>query len=73
MLSMTGRITMRGMARWTDKGGSYRTVQRFFKTAMHWGTLPWGLLRHHLLDPDDVILTAGDHVVVTKSGQQTYG
>ena len=73
MLSMTGRITMRGIARWTDKGGSYRTVQRFFNTAMNWGTLQWVLLRHHLLDPDDVILTAGDHVVVTKSGKQTYG
>ena len=73
MLSMTGRVTMRGIARWTDKGGSYRTVQRFFNTAMNWVTLQWVLLRHHLLDPDDVILTAGDHVVVTKSGKQTYG
>ena len=70
---MTGRVTLRGMARWTDKGGSDRTVQRFFKTAMNWGTLPWMLLRHHLLDPDEVILTAGDHVVVTKAGKQTSG
>ena len=23
MLSMTGRVTMRGMARWAGKGGSY--------------------------------------------------
>ena len=26
MLSMTGRITMLGISRWTDEGGSYRTV-----------------------------------------------
>jgi putative transposase len=30
MLSMTGRITMLSLSRWTDKGGSYRTIQRFF-------------------------------------------
>jgi DDE superfamily endonuclease len=71
MLSMTGRRTMRGMARWTDKGGRERTVQRFCKTAMNWGTLQGVLLRHHLLDPAEVILTAGDHGVVTKSGKQT--
>ncbi len=32
ILSMPDRVTMLGMSRWTDKGGSYRTVQRFFKT-----------------------------------------
>jgi putative transposase len=30
MLSMSGRVTMRGLSRWSDKGGSYRTIQRFF-------------------------------------------
>ena len=30
ILMMTGRVTMLGMSRWTDKGGSYRTIQRFF-------------------------------------------
>jgi putative transposase len=30
MLAMTGRITMLGVSRWTESGGSYRTVQRFF-------------------------------------------
>jgi len=29
ILSMTGRVTMKGLARWTGPGGSYRTVQRF--------------------------------------------
>ena len=28
---MTGRVTMLGLSRWAEKGGSYRTVQRFFK------------------------------------------
>ena len=30
MLTMTGRVTMLGISRWAEKGGSYRTTQRFF-------------------------------------------
>jgi putative transposase len=33
-LAMTGRVTMLGMSRWAEKGGSYRTVQRFLKKNM---------------------------------------
>jgi putative transposase len=73
MLSMTGRVTMKGISRWTGQGGSYRTVQRFFNTSLSWCKLQWVLIRHHLLEPDDVILMGGDEVVVTKSGKQTHG
>src|SRR5260370_8295753 len=73
MLSMTGRVTMKGLSRWTDQGGSYRTVQRFFNTSISWCKLQWVLIRHHLLEPDDVIVMGGDEVVVTKSGKQTHG
>jgi putative transposase len=73
MLSMSGRVTMRGISRWTNKGGSYRTIQRFFNTPMNWLALQWLLMRHHLLDQGDTILAAGDHVVVTKAGTKTYG
>src|SRR5258708_22841517 len=73
MLSMTGRVTMRGLARWSGQGGSYRTIQRFFHTHMRWDRLQWVLIRHHLLDHDDVILMGGDDVVVTKSGKTTHG
>jgi putative transposase len=73
MLAMTGRVTMRGMARWADKGGSYRTIQRFFTSSLSWGTLQWVLIRHHLCEQDDVLLMGGDEVVVTKAGKQTYG
>jgi hypothetical protein len=31
------------------------------------------LIRHHLLEPDDVIVLGGDDVVVTKAGKHTYG
>jgi hypothetical protein len=64
---------MRGLSRWCGKGGSYRTIQRFFNTSLNWCHLQWLLIRHHLLDADDVVLMSGDHVVVTKSGKTTYG
>lgn len=73
MLSMTGRVTMRGLSRWAGPGGSYRTIQRFFTTSMSWSTVQWVLIRHHLVDHDDVILLGGDDVVVTKAGKTTYG
>ncbi|NJO14441.1 MAG: transposase [Thioploca sp.] len=54
-------------------GGSYRTIQRFFRQSFSWCRLNWYLMRHHLTDPDDVILIAGDQTTITKSGQHTYG
>lgn len=73
MLSMTGRITMRGLSRWSERGGSYRTIQRWFHTSMNWGQLHWLLVREHLLGEETEWLLAGDEVVVTKSGKKTHG
>lgn len=74
ILSMTGRVTMLGISRWTDPGGSYRTVQRFFYTqAIPWARLFWLFFRQHLFCPEDAYLLAGDEVVVTKAGKATYG
>ena len=74
MIAMTGRVTMLGMSRWTEeKGGSYRTIQRFFNTKIEWKKANWFFIRHHLLDPEDAILIGGDESVVTKSGRKTYG
>jgi putative transposase len=73
MLAMSGRVTMRGLSRWSDKGGSYRTIPRFFNTSLSWCHLQWLLIRQHLLDIDDVVVMSGDYVVVTKSGKTTYG
>ena len=60
ILAMTGQVTMLGISRWAGQGGSYRTVQRFFYTALPWATLFWVFFRQHLLRPDDVYLLAGD-------------
>jgi len=73
LLTLTGRVTMRGLARWSGPGGSYRTVQRFFATTIPWATVFWLFFRQHLYDPTEVYLLAGDEVVVTKAGKHTYG
>jgi len=73
MLAMTGRVTMLGLSRWTGKGGSYRTIQRFFNTTMKWSLLQWVLIRTHLWEADEVMVAAGDDVIVTKSGKHTHG
>ena len=73
MLTMTGRVTMTGIARWTEKGARYRTVQRFFATIIPWPHLFWLFFLHHLFQPDDVYLLAGDETVVSKAGNHTFG
>jgi hypothetical protein len=73
MLVMTGRVTMLGLSRWAGKGGSYRTVQRFFSTVIPWATLFWVFFRRHVYRPEDVYLVAGDEVVATKAGKHTHG
>jgi putative transposase len=73
MLAMSGRVTMLSLSRWAGKGGSYRTVQRFFYTVIPWATVFWVFFRSHLCHPDDVYLLGGDECVVTKSGKKTYG
>ncbi len=35
LLSMRGRITMLGLSRWSEKGGSYRTITRFFNSTIN--------------------------------------
>ena len=73
LLAMTGRVTMLGLSRWTARGGSYRTVQRFFNTVLNWSQLHWLLIREHLLGDDTEWILAGDEVVVSKSGKKTSG
>lgn len=73
LLTMTGRVTMVGISRWTEKGGSYRTVQRFFAKTLPWASLLWLFVRRHLLQADHEYVLAGDETVVTKAGKQTHG
>jgi hypothetical protein len=56
MLVMTGRVTMLGLSRWAGKGGSYRTIQRFFAQALPWAILFWVFFRRHIYRPNEVYL-----------------
>ena len=73
LLTMTGRVTMTGIARWSGDGARYRTIQRFFATVLPWAQLFWLFFQKHHLQDDDVSILAGDEVVVTKAGKQTFG
>jgi putative transposase len=73
MLTMTGRVTMLNLSRWTAKGGSYRTIQRFFARRLPWTELLIELFRQHLFDQTDEYIVGGDATTITKAGNQTHG
>jgi hypothetical protein len=51
LLCISGRVTTLGLSRWTESGGSYRTLQRCMQTPLDWGVLLWTVVRVHLLNP----------------------
>ena len=73
MLSMSGRVTMLGLSRWAGKGGSYRTVQRFFNAVISWPNVFCKFFMRHLYLSGTEYFLVGDESVVTKSGQETHG
>jgi putative transposase len=73
ILTMTGRITMLGMSRWAEKGGSYRSLQRFFATVLPWAEMMMKFFETHLFKPEREYILAGDETVIGKSGRETYG
>ena len=70
VLAMTGRITQKGISRWTDTGASYRTIQRFFQTNIDWLALNWVFFQKFLYDKHGVYLFAGDETVIRKAGKK---
>ncbi len=73
VLAMSGRCTMLGISRWTGKGGSYRTVQRFFASSLPWTELLVRFFLAHLFAGETEYILAGDATTVTKSGKETHG
>jgi putative transposase len=73
MLISNGRMTMLELSRWTEKGGSYRTIQRLYHTPLLWLQIQWIFFtsRFHRLDREYIV--AGDEVVFGKAGKETYG
>lgn len=73
VLCIPDRVTMLSSARWTERGGSYRTVYRWYHTPLDWASMLWTLIQVHLLKPDGEYLLAGDEVVMSKAGKTTHG
>lgn len=64
---------MLGISRWTEKGGSYRTVQRLFNTVLPWPLLYWVFFRTQLYRSGEPYILVGDECIVPQAGKQTHG
>jgi len=73
VLCIPDRVTMLSITRWTERGGSYRTVQRWYHTPLDWAAILWAIVQVYLLQPDGEYLLAGDEVVISKAGKTTHG
>jgi len=73
VLCIPDRVTMLSIARWTERGGSYRTVQRWYHTPLDWAMILWTIVQVYLLNPNGEYVLAGDEVVISKAGDTTYG
>jgi putative transposase len=73
MLVASGRITMLGLSRWTDKGGSYRTLQRLYHSSLPWQAIQWLFFRKRFMQSGAEYIVAGDEVVIGKAGKETHG
>jgi len=74
MMAMSGSVPMLGLYQRTEKGGSYRTIQRFFVTLISFSSIKWQLARRlNEQDKNSVKLLVFDNETVTKSGKKTIG
>jgi putative transposase len=73
MLISNGRITMLEISRWTEAGGSYRTIQRLYHTPLLWLQIQWIFFTNQLRKPGREYIAAGDEVVFGKAGKETHG
>jgi putative transposase len=63
---------MLNLSRWSSKGGSYRSIQRFYRTKVCWLNINWLFFCTHRLK-EEIYLLAGDETTITKSGKCTHG
>src|SRR5512139_3897819 len=73
VLITNGRLTMLEISRWTEQGGSYRTIQRWYHSKLVWLQIMWILFMSLLWKADHEYIAAGDEVVFGKAGKETYG
>lgn len=72
-----GGVTMKNIARWTSKGCSYRTIQRFFAYSTDWLSLNILLFQSAYFEPEagdkERYMLAFDETVEDKAGKCTWG
>lgn len=73
ILVMPTGVTQRSISRWADKGGSYRTIHRFFHTKIDWLQVKWLFFLLFIYNSADTYLLIGDETVLKKAGKQTFG
>ena len=73
LLISNGRITMLEISRWTERGGSYRSIQRWYHSRLVWLQIMWILFTSQLWQAGHEYIAAGDEVVFGKAGKETYG
>jgi putative transposase len=73
LLISNGRITMLEISRWTERGGSYRTIQRWYHSQLLWLQSMWILFTSQLWKVGHEYIAAGDEVVFGKAGKETFG
>ena len=73
LLISNGRLTMLEISRWTEGGGSYRTIQRWYHSQLIWLQIMWILFTSQLWKAGHEYIAAGDEVVFGKAGKETHG
>jgi len=73
LLISNGRLTMLELSRWTERGGSYRTIQRWYHSKLLWLQVMWILFTSQLWNASHEYIAAGDEVVFGKAGKETFG
>jgi hypothetical protein len=73
LLISNGRMTMLEISRWTERGGSYRTIQRWYHSQLIWLQIMWIWFTSQLWKAGHEYIAAGDEVVFGKAGKETHG
>lgn len=73
ILRLTGSVTGLNISRYTDKGGSYRNIQRFFASQIDWERLRIILFSKFLYQKEETYILAADECVEAKSGKTSFG
>src|SRR5215204_5788896 len=73
MLTLSGRVTLKGLSRWTQDRASYRALQRFYAQTVPWAAVSVKFFETHLFTVEEEYIIGGDTTTITKAGQETHG